>query len=397
MQTDADTPGALVPGPRLIIRPLSAGRLSARSFAASDLFDIAGSIAGRGNPDWARTHPPAAATAPVVLALLQAGASLAGRTCVQELGCGLNGENAWYGTPCNPAAPERLPGGASSGCAAAVASELVDFALGSDTDGGIRIPASYCGVFGFRPSFGAISVAGMQPLAPSLDTVGWMAGRASLLAGVGEVLLPPSRQGAEGPLMRVEEAWVNAQPGVAEALRPAFARLEGLRGRSVGVSLIPEGLDSLFDHLRTLHAEEVWTTLGGWVESARPRLGPEAALRIEAMRRVEPGVSQPGRMFRRVLQGRLQPLLAGGAVLVVPTSPCPAPALRAPDAERELVSQASLGVTAIASLCGLPEVTLPAAKVDGLPVGLSLIGGPGHDRALLALACDAAAVLGLAV
>src|ERR1700733_2591848 len=180
-----DNVGAFVPGPRAERAPLGIGRLSGLSFAVKDLFDLAGVMTTYGNPDWAGTHLPAIATAPVVLALLQAGARLAGKTKTQELAYGLSGENVWHGTPTNPAAPERFPGGSSCGSAAAVAGSLVDFALGSDTGGSVRIPASYCGLFGLRPTHGAISLAGAYALAPSFDTCGWLARSASLLSGVG--------------------------------------------------------------------------------------------------------------------------------------------------------------------------------------------------------------------
>jgi amidase len=392
-----DSVGAFVPGPRAERAPLGTGRLSGLSFAVKDLFDLAGVTTTFGNPDWAASHAPATATAPVVLALLQAGAHLAGKTKTQELAYGLTGENIWHGTPTNPAAPERFPGGSSCGSAAAVAGGLVDFALGSDTGGSVRIPASYCGLFGIRPTYGAISLAGACALAPSFDTGGWFARSAGLLAGVGEVLLAGPSHGAEGPLLRVEEAWVNAQPGVAEGLRPALEKLEQIRGRAVGVRIAPEGIDSFFDHFRTVQAEEAWTALGGWVEATRPRFGPGIGERFAAAKATDPAMAAPGRTFRRLLQARIRPLLAGGAVMVYPTSPCVAPLLTAGQGEQDAVRQATVGVTAIAGFCGLPEVTLPAGRVNGAPVGLSLVAGPGQDRALLALACDAAAVLGLPV
>jgi amidase len=397
MAASDDTVGAFVPGPRQERPPLGSGRLSGLSFAVKDLFDVAGAITTYGNPDWASTHMPAVMTAPVVSSLLQAGARLAGKTKTQELAYGLTGENIWQGTPLNPRAPDRFPGGSSCGSAAAVAAGLVDLALGSDTGGSVRIPASYCGLFGIRPSHGAISLAGACPLAPSFDTVGWFARGAALLAGAGEVLLPGGGQGVEGPLLRVEEAWVNAQPEVAEALRPALEKLEQLRGRSVGVRLAPEGIDSFFDHFRTVQAEEAWASLGGWIEAAKPRLGPGVKERFAAAKAIDAAVAGPGRMFRRVLQARIRPLLTGGAVMIYPTSPCPAPLLSATTKEQDAVRQATVGVTAIAGFCGLPEVTLPAGSVNGVPVGLSLVAGPGLDRGLLAFACDAAAVLGLPV
>ncbi len=392
-----DTVGAFIPGPRLEHDPLSSGRLSGLSFAAKDLFDVAGSITTYGNPDWARTHAPARATAPLLVTLLQAGARLVGKTKTVELAYGLTGENIWHGTPRNPRVPDRFPGGSSCGSAAAVAAGLVDFSMGSDTGGSVRIPASYCGLFGIRPSFGAISLAGVRPLAPSLDTAGWFTRTASLLAGVGEVLLPGGRHELGGPLLRVEEAWVSAQPEVAEILRPKLEKLEQLRGRAIAVRLAPEGIDSFYDHFRTVQAEEAWAALGDWIEATQPRLGPGVAERFAAARTIDPASGATGRAFRRQLQARVPPMLAGGAVLVYPTSPCPAPLLTATSVELESVRQATIGVTAIASLCGLPEVTLPAGTVRGAPIGLSLVAGPGRDAALLAFACDAAAVLGLPV
>lgn len=392
-----DSVGAFIPGPRIERLPLGTGRLSGLRFAVKDLFDIAGITTSYGNPDWARTHPPAIATAPVVLQLLQAGAHMAGKTKTQELAYGLTGENVWHGTPINPCASDRFPGGSSCGSAAAVAASLVDFALGSDTGGSVRIPASYCGLFGFRPTHGAVSLAGTCPLAPSFDTCGWFTRSASLLAGVGEVLLAGPRHGADGPLLRVEEAWVNAQPDVAEALRPALEKLEQIRGRAVAVRIAPEGIDGFFDHFRTVQAEEAWASLGGWVEATNPWFGPGIGERFAAAKATDPAVAAPGRAFRRVLQSRVRPLLGGGAVFVYPTSPCPAPLLTASQEEQDVVRQATVGVTAIAGFCGLPEVTLPVGTVGGAPIGLSLVAGHGHDRALLALACDAAAVLGLTV
>ncbi len=396
-QTSDDSIGAFLPGPRTTLAPLGSGRLSGLSFAVKDLFDVAGAVTGYGHPDWARTHPPAVATAPVVTALLQAGAALAGKTRTVELAFGLTGENVWQGTPLNPAAPDRFPGGSSCGSAAAVAADLVDFALGSDTGGSVRIPASYCGLFGFRPSFGAVSLAGARGLAPSLDTAGWFARGAALLACVGEVLLPGGPSELGGPLLRIEDAWMNAQPDVAEALRPKLERLEQLRGRAIDVRLVPEGIDSVFDHIRAVQAEEAWATLGEWVATVRPQFGPGIGERFAAARAIDPADAARGRAFRRVLQARVLPLLAGGAMMIYPTSPCTAPLLSATLEEQEAVRQATIGVTAIAGLCGIPEVTLPAGNVRGAPVGLSLVAGPGRDRALLAFACDAAAILGLPV
>jgi amidase len=378
------------------IRGGGAGPLGGLDFAAKDLFDLAGEVTGFGNPDWARSHAPAAATAPVVVALLNAGARLVGKTKTVELAFGMTGENVWYGTPLNPRARDRFPGGSSCGSAAAVAAGLADFALGSDTGGSVRIPASYCGLFGIRPSHGAISLAGACPLAPSLDTAGWFARDAALLERVGAVLLPAGGGPAGGPLLHVGEAWANAEPAVAAALAPALAKLEAAFGPALGLALAPpEGLGSLQEAYRALQGQEAWASLGGWVSATAPKFGPGLAERFAAARGVSDADVMAAQAVRTSVQARLRPLLAGGAVLVYPTSPAPAPLLAAGAAEQQRVRIASLNVTAIAGLAGLPEVTLPAGTVDGLPVGLSLVGGAWSDRALLALARRAAEVLGL--
>jgi amidase len=165
------------------------GPLAGLTFGLKDIYDVAGHKTGFGNPDWLRTHDAATVHAVVTKKLLDAGAALAGKTHTEEMAFSLTGENAHYGTPKNVAAPGRVPGGSSSGSAAAVAGKLVDFAIGSDTGGSVRAPASFCGIYGIRPTHGRVSLEGVCPLAPGFDTCGWFARDAYVLAVVGEVLL----------------------------------------------------------------------------------------------------------------------------------------------------------------------------------------------------------------
>jgi amidase len=395
MPTVQDHVGAFVPGPRAERPPQALGRLSGRAFAVKDLFDVAGEVTSYGNPDWARTHSAAVSTAPIVQSLLLAGARLLGKTKTVELAYGLTGENVWHGTPTNPRAPTRFPGGSSCGSAAAVAGELVDFALGSDTGGSVRIPASYCGLYGIRPTHGAISLAGARPLAPCFDTPGWFTRSAALLEQVGDVLLPPATGTVTGPLLRVEEAWMNASPEVVEALRPMLSRLETRFGRVLSQQLLPEGLPTVYEHFRCVQAEEAWASLGDWVSTTHPTFGPGVTERFIAAKTMDPARAAAGRAFRRELQARVYPLLANGAVLVLPTSPCEAPLLDASILQQNTIREATMGVTAIAGFCGAPEVTLPAGEVDGAPIGLSFIAAPGRDRALLAMVREIASLLHL--
>lgn len=387
--------GAYVPGPRAARAPMAPGPLSGLDFAVKDLFDVSGAQTGYGNPDWERTHPAAITTAPIVQSLLLAGARLTGKTKTVELAFGLTGENIWHGTPLNPNAPNRFPGGSSCGSAAAVAGGLVDFALGSDTAGSVRIPASYCGLFGFRPSHGAISLAGARPLAPSLDTPGWFTRDAGLLARIGALLLAHDGSAVNGPLLRVEEAWINAEPDVAEVLRATLTQIEAETGRALSLQLVPEGLTTMYDHIRCLQAEEVWASLGEWVDATQPRFGPRVSERFLAAKAMDPVRAAAGRAFRQTWRARLLPLLAGGAVLVLPTSPCVAPLLTAAPLEQNAVREATIAITGIAGLAGAPEVTLPVGQVRGAPIGLSFIAAPGRDRALLERAQSIARMLGL--
>jgi len=255
-----------------------AGPLARLAFAAKDLFDIAGHVIGAGNPDWLALHEPAARTAPVVEELVHAGADMVGKTHTDELSRGIFGENAHYGTPANPAAPGRVPGGSSSGSAAAVAGGLVDFALGTDTGGSVRIPASFCGIFGIRPTHGRLSLEGVVGQAPSFDTVGWFARDAALLARVGTVLLASEIARAAPPrrLVVATDAFAIAEPATAAALRPAVERLARLIGASEQRALsasVP--LSDWYAHQRAAQGREAWATFGDWIDRHNPRFAFE--------------------------------------------------------------------------------------------------------------------------
>ena len=170
--------------------------LSGLRLAVKDLFHMAGLPTSAGNPTWLATHPIPTKTASSVAALLNAGANFCGKTMTDELAYSLNGQNIHYGTPSNPVTPDRLPGGSSSGSAVAVASGLADIGLGTDTGGSIRVPASYNGLFGLRPTHGVIPSDNMVALAPSFDTVGWLTKDLTTLAKIASILLkskPPKR------------------------------------------------------------------------------------------------------------------------------------------------------------------------------------------------------------
>jgi amidase len=367
------------------------GPLAGLTFGLKDIFDVAGHRTGFGSPDWLATHAPAAGSASVLTRLLDAGATLAGRTHTEEMAFSLTGENAHYGTPVNPAAPDRVPGGSSSGSAAAVAGGLVDFAIGSDTGGSVRAPASFCGVYGLRPTHGRIPLDGVCPLAPSFDTCGWFARDAALLARVGAVLLPP-RDGGEAPIRRparlllATDAWALAVPEAQAALQPALRRVEAVLGDAAPTTLSLDGLAAWFDVFRVLQYADIWATHREWVTTVRPTFGPQIAPRFAAVAQVD--LQEVARMQQRraAIRAHLDALLADDAILVLPTVPDIAPLLGLPPAETVAFRERALTLLCTAGLGGLPQLSLPLATLHGCPLGLSLIAARGHDEQLLEVA-----------
>lgn len=383
---NSDSVGAFVPGPRTRIEGEAGGPLAGLTFGLKDLYDIAGEVTGGGNPDYRRTHPPASAHAVCAQLLLAAGATLVGRTITVELAYGLTGENVFDGTPKNPAAPDRFPGGSSSGSAAAVAAGLCDCAIGSDTGGSVRIPASYCGLFGIRPSAGAVNAVGCLPLAPSFDTVGWFARDGATLARLGRVLLPDQEESLPGPLVALEDAWENADAATAAALAAPLARLSGEFGPALRLRLPPPGLAEMYEIFLAASAPEAWASHGPWITATRPKFGPGVGERFEMARAIAPARIATARAARAAFTRHIRRLLAGGAVLVYPTSPAPAPLIASDRAAQQRLRERTLSVTAIGGLAGLPEVTIPGARAEGAPVGLSIVADRGRDRMLLSMA-----------
>ncbi|MBC8088152.1 MAG: amidase [Phycisphaerae bacterium] len=366
------------------------GPLARLTFGLKDIYDIAGHRTGFGSPDWLATHAPAVQTGTVVTRLLKSGASLVGKTHTEEMAFSLSGENAHYGTPVNPAAPGRVPGGSSSGSAAAVAGGLVDFAIGSDTGGSVRGPASFCGVFGIRPTHGRISLDGVLPLAPSFDTCGWFARDAATLLRVAEVLLD-GRPKTPGRLLVATDAFALAVPGALAALKPAIEHVAGLLGKPDAVQLSENGLAAWYEVMRVLQFGEIHATHGAWVARERPKFGPEIQPRFDAVAKSDPVRIAASGVLREDIRERMNALLADNAVLLLPTMPDIAPYLN--DAHQQVVAfrERALPMLCIAGLCGLPQISLPMATLDGCPLGLSMMAAPGNDEMLLELACRVAA------
>lgn len=362
------------------------GPLAGLTFGVKDIYDIAGHKTGFGSPDWLATHAPATHTAAVVTSLLAAGADMLGKTQTDELTYSLNGENAHYGTPVNVNAPGRIPGGSSSGSAAAVAGGLVDFALGSDTGGSVRAPASFCGIYGMRPTHGRISLQGACALAKSFDVAGWFARDAALLERVGQVLFGAEAVVAPGEVLLAEDAVAMLDNTADGALQPALVRITAAMGAPRMVTVSAEGLPQWFQAFRVLQGAEIHAQLGDWVKQAQPKLGPGVRERMAWVSTITADEVAHAQAVRDAARRQMDALLADNAVLVLPTVSGIAPLLNTPAAEIDDFRARAMSLLCIAGLAGLPQVSLPLAKVWGCPLGVSLIAAPGNDALLLALA-----------
>lgn len=384
---------AFVPGPRVQIAATSNGTLDGLRFAVKDLIDVAGVTTGGGNPDWLASHAAARAHAPCVDALLVAGARLDGKTITDELAYSLEGENHHYGTPLNPRWPLALPGGSSSGSASAVASGEVDFALGTDTGGSVRVPAAFCGLFAMRPTHDAISLDGVLPFAPRFDTVGWFARSIDVLAAVGNVLLPqtPSFDAALArptQLVRVNEAFAaRARSEPDDAAR--LAALAESLGAQTSLDVFAGDDSRWLACYQAVQDFEIDTSLGDWIRSTRPRFGPTIAPRFARLETLDRQQAAHWYAVLQELRSTLDTLFeAEDTVLVLPTTPV---ALLPKDASSDTVGafyQDALTMNAIAAFGGMPQITLPLADAIDRPLALSIIGARGSDRALLNVARD---------
>jgi amidase len=367
----------------VVIEGSTAGPLLGCSFGVKDVFDIAGHRTGNGHPLWLETHPPATRTASAVERLLAAGARLAGKTYCDELTYSINGENVHYGTPINPKAPARIPGGSSSGSAVAVAGGLVDFALGTDCGGSVRIPASYCGIFGIRTSHGLVPADGVVPLATSFDTVGWFARSASLMRRVGTVLLPRAKPFMPRRLLIATDAFAAVDPAIAATLTSAAETVAASIAQTARVKVYtgePAEWRSIF---RVLQGAEIHAQHGTWIDRFHPEFGPGIRERFAWAASITAAEVAAAKLGRETMARHMDSLLGDDAMLCLPTAPGIAPRLNAPPAEVEAFRANAFALLPIAGLARLPQISLPLSTFDGCPLGLSIVGPRGGDQGML--------------
>jgi amidase len=369
------------------------GPLKGLTFAVKDIYDVAGYPTGGGNPIKAAESPVHTETAPIVTAMLQAGARFLGKTQTDELTFSMNGQNKHFPEPVNVRAEGRITGGSSSGSAAAVAAGLVDFAIGSDTGGSVRAPASYCGLWGIRPTHGRVPLERAMPLAPSFDTAGYFADKPGVFGKVAPSFLSDDKEEfGLTRLVRADDAFARLlSEREHEALRPTQARAETVLGPAQHVTVAPEGLEEWYWTFRRLQAVEAWKVHGAWIEDRDPDMTPGVRERFEFGRTVSADERRTAEENRKRFRSRVEELVGADGALMLPTVPAIAPKRDLSGDALQFYRERALSILCIAGLAGLPQLQMPLATLDGCPLGLSLIGPRGADRALVALGLAIAA------
>ncbi|MGE4371865.1 MAG: amidase family protein [Xanthobacter sp.] len=379
---------------QLNLPPLGHGPLDGLTFTVKDNIDIAGHRTSYGSPAWQKTNPAPVYHALCVDQLLAAGAHCVGKAVADEFTYSLDGESAFFGTPRNARAPDRIPGGSSSGSAASVANGIADFSIGTDSGGSVRVPASLCGIWGMRPSLHRISEAGVLPFMPGVSTVGILATGFAVLDAVARILL---RSGSKPvpPLSRLlllMDAVEIADPAVQEQVRRILDNIAQRSGLAIEpvrfAQLIGEDrplTDCNLKALRDLQTAEFQSTLGNWIETEQPELGPVFSVVYENVRQFDriaalTNMAQCERFFEQI-----NAALPVGTLICFPTTPVIAPrkgSLNTQEAAMDFYNR-TMAITAFSGVARLPEISAPLMTVDGCPVGLSFAAGHYQDEFLL--------------
>ncbi|XP_077251431.1 translocon at the outer membrane of chloroplasts 64-V [Tasmannia lanceolata] len=395
--------------------PAARHPLAGLTFAVKDIFDIKDYVTGFGNPDWESSHEPAVRTAVAVSLILKQGATCVGKTIMDEFAFGMTGENMHYGTPINPEVPSQIPGGSSSGSAVAVKAEIVDFALGTDTVGCVRIPASFCGILGFRPSHGAVSTVGLLSNSQSLDTVGWFARDPSILHRVGHVLLQVSpfvlrrtrcfifaddcfqlskvpQQKTMYVVSKATEKLSGYQPpkhmNIGQYIASNVPSLKGFREASTNIQQGISTLRALSNVMLSLQRYEFKTNHEEWIKTMKPRLGPDISARVLAAVNTTHKNIKSFYKVRTEMRAALKSLLKDDGILVIPTVPDTPLKLNSKKNPNNEFQDRALALLSIAGMSGCCQVTIPIGKHEDSPISVSFIASHGSDKFLLDTVLD---------
>lgn len=390
LQVSVDPPydplQAFVRENHIALKGVENGELQGLTFGAKDVFKILGSTYGNGHPKWLQTNSPDDFTTGVIDKLLEHGADLVGKTVCDELCFSISGENWHYGSPINPHDPRRFAGGSSSGSGVAVAGGLVDFALGSDCLGSVRVPASYNGIFGMRPTYARVDNEGEAPYCESMDVLGYMARETEVLRKVSKIILGRDEQDYEfSRLIVPKDCYQILDLETKLALKSAVDHIKSNFSFIDEGDISIQGLEEWVDVFRYIQGYEVWESYGSWIRKYRPFISRGAKERLKWASTVTLGEYKKAYEKKRYIINKVDERLGNDGVICIPTVASIAPLRTTSFNEINKIREKSSVLLAISPLTGTPQITIPMANKEGMPLGVSLIGPRGSDLALVQL------------
>lgn len=364
----------------------SSGILSHYVFSAKDVFRIKGSTWGNGHPDWLRYSRPDEYTATGVQVLLDNGADLVGKTICDELCYSISGENWNYGSPLNPHDIRRYTGGSSSGTCASVAGGLVDFSIGSDCLGSVRVPASYNGLLGIRPTYNRIDTTGEAPYCESMDVLGFVAKESNIFQDVAKVLLREDNQTYQFQKIIIASDCFNViDRDILAHLDDAIEYIKVNFNEIIQKDISPEGLDSWVDTFQIVQGYEVWESYGGFVNKYQPKLSPGPKQRLKKASQISRKEYDEALIEKKKIEEYVEKLVSDDTIIILPTASSIAPLKSTSQEEINHYRAQSSKLLSISPLSGTPQITIPLSKQEGVPLGISIIGPKGSDRAMVDL------------
>ena len=364
------------------INLISLGPLSDLTFVVKDMCEIKGFKSSCGNPDFYEKCLPADDFAPFLKDILNKGATLKGITICDEFFYSLIGENGHYGTPANLNAPGCVPGGSSSGSAAALTTNLYDFSIGSDTGGSVRVPASFCGLLGIRPTHNRINTKGIYPMAPTFDTIGWFAKDIKTFKKIGFTVLnqKDKTKNSFKDFVIAEDILELANPNIINLfnnyINNSFPEIKKIR-------LSKQTKDVIADNFRILQGGEIVENVIPWILKNKPKISPEINNRIEMAIKITKDEINQAVKFRENLKKEIELTLPEGLIALFPTTPFSSPKCGQSDEQLSSYRKKLMEFTSIAGMTSRPQISIPKFKDNSGPIGISLLGWRYSDEILL--------------
>ena len=358
------------------------GTLKNLNFLVKDMCKVKDHRTSCGNPDFYQKCLPADDYAPFLKEILEAGATLKGITICDEFFYSLIGENSHYGTPANLNAPGCVPGGSSSGSAAALTTNLYDFSIGSDTGGSVRVPASFCGLFGIRPTHNRINTEGVYPMAPSFDTLGWFAKDIDIFKNIGSVLLNSNEKTKFSfkEFVIAEDILELASPKIIKLfnnyINDKFPEIKKIR-------LSKRNKEEIADNFRILQGGEIKENIIPWILENKPKISPEINKRIEMAMKITTNEINEAQKFREKLKVEIDKSLPKEIIALFPTTPFSSPKYGQSDDQLGSYRKKLMEFTSIAGMTSRPQISVPKFKDNTGPIGISLLGWQYSDEILL--------------